>query len=240
VSELGDILRNAREKKNLSINAVAEAIRIKPSYLEALEDGEYSALPGPAYITGFLRNYAGSLGLHPDDIVHEYYAHRPPPQPSVKAATKVLASGYERHNRKRLIWMLGALVMVLAGAYAVKQYNEQAARSYSAPLNVTAASLGGSITPVAQHQTPRIIHLKLRAIAPVWVRVTVDGARAYQGIMHAHGPGRAFTGHHTVYVVTYDGSHLKATYDGHHKGPLSAKTGLTVNVASPTSWHSVS
>jgi transcriptional regulator with XRE-family HTH domain len=240
VSELGDMLRNAREKKNLSINAVAEAIRIKPSYLEALEHDEYAALPGPAYITGFLRNYASYLGLHPDDIVQEYYALRPPPKPSVKAATRVLATGYERHNRKRLLWMLGALVVVLAGAYAVKQYNEQAARSYSAPLNVTAASLGASITPVAQHRTPKIIHLKLRAVAAVWVRVTVDGTRKYQGIMHAHGPGRAFTGHHSIYVVTYDGSHLKATYDGRHVGTLSPKTGLTVNVATPASWHSVS
>src|SRR5881275_478435 len=87
VNELGEILRSARQKKNLSLSQVTRATRIKQSYLEALEDGEYSVLPGPAYVTGFLRNYALYLGLHPDDLIQEYYAVQAPPQPRVKAAT---------------------------------------------------------------------------------------------------------------------------------------------------------
>src|SRR5205823_4019606 len=73
VSEVGDTLHTARQKKNVTLSEAADATRIKRSFLEALEHDDYSQLPGPAYITGFLRNYAKYLGLHPEDVVQEYY-----------------------------------------------------------------------------------------------------------------------------------------------------------------------
>jgi transcriptional regulator with XRE-family HTH domain len=95
------LLRNARQKQQISLDQASTATRIKPLFLEALEEGDYHLLPGPAYVTGFLRNYAQFLGLQPDEIVQEYYAEQPSPQPAVKAATRVLASGYERQLRAR-------------------------------------------------------------------------------------------------------------------------------------------
>ncbi|MBV9278584.1 MAG: helix-turn-helix domain-containing protein, partial [Chloroflexi bacterium] len=52
MSELGDMLRSARLKRNLSLADVSRATRIKESYLAALEDGTYHLLPGPAYAVG--------------------------------------------------------------------------------------------------------------------------------------------------------------------------------------------
>jgi cytoskeleton protein RodZ len=238
VSELGDMLRDARHKKHATLEQAAVATRIKVPFLAALEDGDYSALPGPAYITGFLRNYASYLGLHPDDVVQEYNAYRPVTQPMVRPATRVLAGSYNRENRTRFLWGLAAIVLLLAGAYAIKQYNDASAHSYT-PLNVSPSTLGGTISPTPKpNVATKTVHLALHAIAPVWVRVTVDGRRAFQGRLQANG-SRRWTGK-SVYVLTMNGTRLKVTLNGHQRGVLAAKRGAVVALATLQGWHTVS
>lgn len=240
MSELGEILRSARQKKNVSLADVAKATRIKQPYLEALEDEDYALLPGSAYITGFLRNYASYLGLHPDDVVQEYHASAPPPEPCVKAATRVLANSHRRYARSRFLWGLGILVLMLGAGYAIKQYNDTYAHPYSAPL-LTPANLGApAAVAVHRHTAPPLIHVQLRALAPVWVRVTVDKQQAFQGILRAREGAKQFTAHHALYVVTYDGAHVKVIYDGRRLGRMANKPGLVVDLATTAGWQRVS
>lgn len=238
MSELGDMLRDARHKKHASLEQAAAATRIKVPFLAALEDGEYGALPGPAYITGFLRNYASYLGLHPDDVVQEYNAYRPITQPSVRPATRVLASGYHRETRTRFLWGLAAIVLLLAGAYAIKQYNDASAHSYT-PLNVSTSTLGGTISPTAEPKARvHLAHVTLQAMVPVWVRVTVNGHRAFQGVLQAHS-SRVWKGH-SVYILTMNGTHLRAIWNGRQRGVLSARRGAVVDLATAGQWQRVS
>ncbi len=72
MDELGQILRQARENKGLSVEEVHEETRINPMYLEALEDGDYSILPTTTHTRGFLRNYARFLGLDPEPLLERY------------------------------------------------------------------------------------------------------------------------------------------------------------------------
>lgn len=66
--ELGAYLRSEREKKNLDITAVANQLKINPRQLRAIEDGDVGSLPHPAYVRGFIRSYAGLLGLNAEEI----------------------------------------------------------------------------------------------------------------------------------------------------------------------------
>lgn len=238
LSDIGYMLREARSKKNVSILEVADALHIKPVFLQALEDEDYAALPGPAYITGFLRNYASYLGLHPDDVVQEYYASRPIPVPTVKAATRVLANGYERHNRKRFLWAFGAVLLILAGGFAIKAYNDTYNRAYSAPLNVTPANLGGTTFAGApSHPVAHSVTLRLRALAPVWVRVTADGRQVYQGILR--GKNHNWVAKRSIYVATYDGAHIRVVYNGRQLGLMAHRPGLGFYAATLTGWQRV-
>lgn len=239
LSELGEILRDARQKRNLSLAEVALATRIKEPYLEALEEGEYSLLPGSAYVTGFLRNYARFLGLHPDDVTEEYHALRPQPEATVRSATRVLASGHERYNRKRLFWALGVLILCLAGGYAIKQYNDTYAHPYSAPL-LTPANLGSTSAPVHQVAAPQSIRLHLQADTTVWVRVTADQKQVFQGKLRPSMHHKLWIAHHSIYVLTLDGARVRARYDGRAVGYLSTRPGLIVAVATPAGWRRVS
>lgn len=60
---IGGILRDARERKDVSFEQIEEATKIKKRYLLALELEEWEQLPGKVYAKGFLRTYARYLGL---------------------------------------------------------------------------------------------------------------------------------------------------------------------------------
>ncbi len=70
----GSELREARERLGWDLGEVAAVLRIKLAYLEAIEDGRVSALPGNAYALGFLRTYATTLGLDADDVARRFRA----------------------------------------------------------------------------------------------------------------------------------------------------------------------
>src|SRR5689334_18407821 len=71
---VGGDLRAARERVGWCLNDLAHALHIRPSYLEALEAGRISDLPGNAYALAFLRSYATMLGLDPNDVVRRFKA----------------------------------------------------------------------------------------------------------------------------------------------------------------------
>jgi transcriptional regulator with XRE-family HTH domain len=236
LSDVGELLRAARQKRHVSLEQVADATRIKVGYLEAIENGDYRLLPGPAYTSGFLRNYAQFLGLHPDDVVQDYRALQPQPPSVVKPATRVLASGYDRQNRARLLWALLALAVLLGGGYIIRQYSRNA-HAYTPPLNVTPANLGSGISRPKAAPALSNIRLELRAVAPVWVRVTADGVRQFQGILRPNQHFRQWQGHRTIYVVTLDGAQLLVRYDGRNVGALAPQPGMIVKVATPGGWQ---
>lgn len=70
---VGEILRNARTtgRRKREIQTIAKQLCIREEFLQALEDGNYKAIPETVYILGFARNYAMELGLDPDDIVNQ-------------------------------------------------------------------------------------------------------------------------------------------------------------------------
>ncbi len=69
---IGDILRRVREHRDEDIESISDYLRIRPSYLYALENSQYEALPADAYVIGFLRTYALYLGLDGRGAIDQY------------------------------------------------------------------------------------------------------------------------------------------------------------------------
>ena len=68
-SPLGETLRRARTAKGITLEDAERVTRIPRKYLEALEIENFSILPAPVYARGFLRSYAGYLGLEPSELL---------------------------------------------------------------------------------------------------------------------------------------------------------------------------
>ncbi len=64
----------ARERLGYSLVEMAGFLRIRASYLAALEEGRVGDLPGNAYALAFLRSYAAALGLDPDELSRRFKA----------------------------------------------------------------------------------------------------------------------------------------------------------------------
>jgi len=65
----GARLKRARERRNLSLAQVSETTRVRPQYLQALENDDLSVVPSTAQARGFLRIYAEFLGIKLEDLV---------------------------------------------------------------------------------------------------------------------------------------------------------------------------
>ncbi len=68
-SPLGETLRRARTSKGVTFEDAERVTRIPRKYLEALELENFGILPAPVYARGFLRSYAGYLGLDPAELL---------------------------------------------------------------------------------------------------------------------------------------------------------------------------
>ncbi len=68
LEELGAALRAEREKRGLSIEDVANHLKIGVRLLRALEEGDASSLPHLAYAKGFIRSYASYLGMAAEEV----------------------------------------------------------------------------------------------------------------------------------------------------------------------------
>jgi len=80
MADIGSLLRETRIRNKIDITTVEDATKIRAKYLRALENEEWSLLPGPTYVKTFLRTYAQYLGLDPHLLVEEYSARFEEPE----------------------------------------------------------------------------------------------------------------------------------------------------------------
>ena len=75
---IGERLREARMRQGRDISEVEAATKIRAKYLRALENDEFTMLPGSTYVKSFLRTYAEYLGLDAHLLVEEFRAQHEP------------------------------------------------------------------------------------------------------------------------------------------------------------------
>ncbi|AMU95617.1 XRE family transcriptional regulator [Sphingopyxis terrae subsp. terrae NBRC 15098] len=123
ITRTGDRLRLAREAAGLSLADIATRTRVTQRHLQAIENSEFSELPGRTYVTGFARAYARALDLPEAEIAAELrreldedeYGARP------------LYEAYEptdpaRLPTARLTWTLVIVALLLVSAYGVWRF----------------------------------------------------------------------------------------------------------------------
>ena len=113
-----DELREARQRGGYSVADAAHVLRIQEHYLDALEVGRFDQIPGTTYTIGFLRSYAGFLGLDPDEIVEAFKRE----QGLDTKEHRLAFPSPSDSSPKPKFWLI-LLVLVLAGlAYGGWQY----------------------------------------------------------------------------------------------------------------------
>src|SRR5262245_5353971 len=73
----GAKLRDARERRGVSLRQIANATKISVAALEALERDDISRLPGGIFSRAFVRSYAIEVGLDPEATIQDFIAQFP-------------------------------------------------------------------------------------------------------------------------------------------------------------------
>jgi cytoskeleton protein RodZ len=70
----GDNLRREREMRGVTLAEISESTKISTRRLKALEEEDFSALPGGVFNRGYVRAYAHFLGINEEETVADYVA----------------------------------------------------------------------------------------------------------------------------------------------------------------------
>jgi cytoskeletal protein RodZ len=174
---LGEFLRRERELRHISLDDVAERTKISRRYLEAIEEGRYDRLPGETFVRGFIRSYAQSVGLDPEETLLLYNQTRvvqevPPLRTERTSPTK------RSWNERFLLWLLVAGVVIvgamLLGVVSFLELPHLLQFKSSPSVEVGKAPM---------RSVPLI--LTVSADADTWVRVTIDDQEVQDILLRA-------------------------------------------------------
>src|SRR5262245_7292263 len=98
---VGARLREAREKRGVSLRQIASRTRISVIALEALELHDLTRLPGGIFTRAFIRAYAQEVGLDPDRAIQDFISELPPESAVVTAHSAVVEDGEKLESDRR-------------------------------------------------------------------------------------------------------------------------------------------
>lgn len=132
MSDLGALLKKAREQRSLSLEDIQDLTKIRKRYLEAIEDGNYSVLPGSFYVRAFVKNYAEAVGLDAEEVLRLYNKEIPSTVPEqiiepVQGPRRAQTQTSDRLSRwgfRALMWSFLLLIIVIVYVYAIRQPNK--------------------------------------------------------------------------------------------------------------------
>lgn len=112
---VGRQLQQAREARGLSVGDIAQALKLGPRQVEALERDEWTDLPGTTFIRGFVRNYARLVGVDPQPLMAHLGSLLEKPVDTLnvpEAAPATMRSG--GRSRDRAVVGIGVGLVVVA------------------------------------------------------------------------------------------------------------------------------
>jgi len=151
VFEIGNTLREARVRRNLTLQQVEEDTKIRVKYVQAMENEDFDLMPGVTYVKGFLRTYATYLGLDPDVILGEYTSRSGSYQRDHEPFGGVSMLGAPRSHRRRntLLFIAVMCVLVLAVIYVLGMNGDETENPATKPGALGIVSPSASASPTA-------------------------------------------------------------------------------------------
>lgn len=175
---LGQYLRSARESRGIDMREAAQQTRISFNYLKALEEEDFSRLPGEVFVKGFLKNYGKFLRLEELEVMkrfEELRAAKPAPGAVVDREPAVISSKQKTPQVTTIepfLWGGGIVIALILFVFtALPERHPQKKQE-----DVTAVTTGQTATaPLPVPQTEKL-YLEVVALEDTWLLVRTDNS----------------------------------------------------------------
>lgn len=122
----GRYLQDQRERKGLSVEAVARSTKIPPTLVAALESGQAERFPERIFVLNYIRSYAGAVGLPPDEALRQF--EQIPEAPRAESFDPAALEVVRRARASDAMWTTIAAVLVVGLLLALNGMYELALR----------------------------------------------------------------------------------------------------------------
>ena len=173
----GSLLRVARESAGMSIDAVASQLKLAPRQVKALEDGDYSHLPGRTFVRGFVRNYARLVHLDAERVLGALPGGTAAPaleaptlHPTAQTMGELPTTDHSRTPWSR--WAIPLVLAAIVAAAAIYEWMRPAGESPAVaqkgvvPAPVTPAPSAPAAAPPTQSAAGTSLPNPLASVAP--------------------------------------------------------------------------
>ncbi len=223
--EIGSVLKEAREAKNISLEMVEQRTNIRKKYLNALENEDFELLPGRVYAKGFLKNYANFLDLDPHPLLAAFDEKNPIPKEEEEPDIQTFVA-LEKPKRTGYI-VVGIIGAMLVFFLAYNPWNNQVDAPVEPNANLQDNNyepIGGNGAEQQDENTPPPQVQGVKVVLDVveqtsWMSVEVDGVQTFQGILSA-GETKEFEGVQEISLRLGNPGVVEVEYNGDHLGFL--------------------
>ena len=253
----GEELRRERVVREISLEEISSATKISLRLLQALEDGDVRKLPPPTFTRGFIRAYAGHLGIDPEEKVNAYLADlagTPPDGPGPKKPRP--RSRFWRSRRATAGTIVGGVVglLLLLGLIANPERRPLVLRGHAAPRaaapalkNVTfsteptpamrlepAAAVAPAPDPAPPPAAPGRVSLLLEFDGDSWTQLEADGRMVFSGLAR-QGESKRFEAQEGFRLTVGNAGAVRVTVDGRALDRLGGEGKVVRNLLLPGS-----
>lgn len=175
MSGLGEVLRQKREIKNISLEEISQKTNISERILTALENDEYQDIPGQFYLNNFIKSYLNALEL---DIDTFFEKHRESIEGIVDQATEGSVVYYNkiRYSRfKRKNIFLGIILIVILSiliTYFVMENRQQISGIFrGTPKNIPVTDIVFDYRDETMSADFSPVQIQISAQSDCWLQV---------------------------------------------------------------------
>ncbi len=186
MESLGQFLYNARVARNIDLRDAAQQTRINIQYLAALEQEDFTKLPGEVFVKGFLKNYCRFLNLDEAEVMKKYAELKPrqasSPSPAVLSADKPAAPS-EPEERKETPLEPFVWAAVIFISFLVFLFTYLPAKQPKNALHPVGSDVLSRETASAPASKPAKIYLEVVANEDTWILIRTDDSPQKKAVL---------------------------------------------------------
>ncbi len=227
---IGATLRAERERRHISLDAVARGTLVRQDFLELIDSDRLEELPSGAYAKGFIRSYVAYLGLDPKPFLSAYDDRCGQPGPELARFAQQGVRVPPAAQKRAWKFAVGSaafvlLLLALLGAF----------RSGEGEDVLPSTSAAAAVARVAASTAPNAIGavVRLEVISDeTWVEAEVDGQPVFANTLQ-RGEYETFKGNEQIVLfiargstvrLTANGEILRTPKDGNYRGVFTPTT----------------